>query len=84
MTTESDTEYIESSNSMNEIILENVKQCREDVINRHMDYLRRSEECETKDYEKYSILANIKEREIFEDDSEDLGIKEDFNILGIQ
>lgn len=83
---ESGSEYFanESSGSISETTLSNLKALREGMVNKYKDYAEKYMQCEIKEYMKYSFISDLKETYTFQDDSEDLGIKEDLELLDIK
>jgi len=82
---ESDSEYSENeSSAFNEATLNNLKTQRENLVRNYREYLQKEAACELKDYSKYEILSNLKEPFVFQNDEfEDLGIREDLEMLEI-
>lgn len=86
MASESGSEYseTESSNSINENTLQNLRDLRAAILKNYLENMKLALEYEIRDYEKYSVVLNVKETMIFDDDSEDIGIREDLELLGIK
>lgn len=72
------------SNYMSEVALNNLKACKEGMIEMYNDFGSKAIEFELSDIRKYSVLANLKQRTTFEEDDEDLGVNEDLVLLNIK
>lgn len=85
MPSETESEYIEneSSTSFSESTLENLRMQRETMLGNYRSYIEKYKRCEIREYIKYAMLSDVKETDIFENDSEDLGIREDLEMLHI-
>lgn len=86
MTSESSSEGIENDSyePMNELVMQNLHLLREKVLINHLENLEMTIENEINDYDKYSAISNVKETVPFENDSEDLGTREDLELLDIK
>lgn len=81
----SESEYSENDScGFNESALNNLKALRLQMVESYASYHQKVIDCELRNYSKYSILSNVKEPFIFQNDElMDLGIQEDLEMLDI-
>ncbi|KAM0681038.1 hypothetical protein GINT2_000821 [Glugoides intestinalis] len=74
----------DSYEPMNEFAMQNLHLLREKMLKNYIENLEMTIENEINEYDKYSVILNVKETVPFENDSEDMGVREDLELLDIK